>query len=85
MPHNNERPKILGREKIEMSSEFFKQPFVKRFMEKTSATQESISSFILQESHGDHVSVLPEGATILGSSKSCNVEVLCIGERVLTF
>ena len=31
------------------------------------------------ESHGDHVAVLPPGATLLATSRSCNVEVFALG------
>jgi len=40
---------------------------------------------VLQQSHGDHVSELPAGATLLASSESCGVEFYCIGEKALCF
>ena len=85
MPYNAERPKCLGREHIQLTDEFFEQAFVKRYMDKVGLTRETFPKLILQESHGDHVSELPVGATLLGYSESCNVEIYCIGDRALCF
>jgi len=85
MPYNSEKPKCLGREHVQLTDDFFEQGFVKRYMDKSGLTRETFPKLILQESHGDHVSELPEGATLLGFSASCNVEVYCIGDRALCF
>jgi len=85
MPRNEERPKCLGREHIQLTDEFFEQPFVKKYMAKTGLTRETFPNMVLQESHGDHVAELPEGATLLGTSESCKVEIYCIGDRALNF
>lgn len=85
MPYNAVTPKIIGREEIKPTDEFFEQPFVKRYMEKNLLTRDTFPKVILQESHGDHVVQLPEGGTLLANSASCGVEMYCIGERALCF
>lgn len=54
-------------------------------MEKNNYTKETLPNIVLQESHGDNVSILPTGATLLANSASCNVEFYSIGNRVLSF
>jgi len=54
-------------------------------MDKVGLTRDTFPKMILQESHGDHVAELPEGATLLGYSNSCNVEIYSIGDRALCF
>jgi len=54
-------------------------------MEKNNYTKENLPNIVLQESHGDNVSILPTGATLLASSDSTNVEFYSIGNRVLCF
>jgi GMP synthase-like glutamine amidotransferase len=39
----------------------------------------------LQQSHGDEVTSLPPGATLLGTSDTCEVEIFSIADRVLAF
>jgi len=85
MPYNSERPKCLGREWIQPTDEFYEQPWVKRYMENNSYERETFPKIVLQESHGDHVSEIPDGATLLASSESCNVEMYSIGDRALCF
>jgi GMP synthase-like glutamine amidotransferase len=47
MPYNPENPKCLGREHIQLTDEFFQQPFVIRFMEKNDLTRETFPRMIL--------------------------------------
>jgi len=47
MPHNPERPKCLGREHIQLTDEFFQQPFVIRYMEKNGLTRDTFPKLIL--------------------------------------
>lgn len=54
-------------------------------MEEHGFTRDNFPSVVLQESHGDNVTQLPEGATLLGYSDSCDVEIFSIGNRVLAF
>ena len=85
MPINPLRPKILGRELIISTNEFFEQRWVKKYMNDNELDKNTFPKIVLQESHGDHVKELPKGAALLASSASCNVEFYCIGERVLAF
>jgi len=85
MPYNAERPNIIGRELIQPTDEFYSQSWVQSFMTKNNYTMENFPKIVLQQSHGDHVSELPTGATLLASSESCGVEFYCIGERALCF
>jgi len=85
MPYNPEKPKVLGREHIKPTDDFFIQPWVKSYMAKHDLTEETFPKIVLQESHGDHVAELPEGATLLANSPSCGVEMYCIGNRALCF
>lgn len=83
MHMNPKRPKVLGREFINPTNEFFDQRWVKKYMNDKNLTRKNFPNIVLQESHGDHVKELPTGATLLANSGSCGVEIYCIGERVL--
>lgn len=85
MPINPLRPKVLGRELIVPTNEFYEQRWVKKYMNDKNLDRKSFPNIVLQESHGDHVKDLPKGATLLASSDSCKVEFYCIGDRVLAF
>jgi len=37
----------------------------------------------MQQSRGDHVVALPPAATLLGFSDTCNIEMFCVGARLL--
>jgi GMP synthase-like glutamine amidotransferase len=47
MPFNAERPKIIGREEIKPTDEFFEQGFVKRFMDNNQYTRETFPKIVL--------------------------------------
>jgi GMP synthase-like glutamine amidotransferase len=47
MPKNEETPKCLGREHIQLTDEFFHQSFVVRYMEKNGLTKETFPKMIL--------------------------------------
>jgi len=85
MPFDPVREKCLGREWVKPTEEFFEQDFVKKYMAEHNLAKDTLPRIILQESHGDHVVRLPEGATLLAFSDSCNVEVYSIKNRVLCF
>jgi len=85
MPMNPKRPKVLGRELINPTNEFFEQRWVKKYMNDKNLDRKNFPNIVLQESHGDHVKDLPTGATLLANSGSCGVEFYCIGERALAF
>eukprot|EP00347_Sterkiella_histriomuscorum_P013552 403364277 len=80
-----DRPKILGREQITFLDVFFEQPYVQSFMKKRGLTKETFPNIVLQESHGDNITKLPEGAIMIGSSESCEIEMYQIEDRVLAF
>jgi GMP synthase-like glutamine amidotransferase len=48
-------------------------------------TKEDVDRLYVCAVHGDHVSKLPEGAILHGSSLRTHNEIYTIGERVLCF
>jgi GMP synthase-like glutamine amidotransferase len=78
-----ERVKIIGRELIKVTADFFNLPYVQKFMKENSYTEETFPKIVMQQSHGDHVVKLPDSATLLGSSDTCNIEMFSIGTRLL--
>jgi len=80
-----DRPKILGRESIKLSESFFELAYVQKYMSDQGLTKDTFPTVVLQESHGDSVTKLPDNATLLGFSASCEVEIYGIGDRVLAF
>mmetsp|Transcript_31982 Transcript_31982/g.23645 ORF Transcript_31982/g.23645 Transcript_31982/m.23645 type:complete len:92 (-) Transcript_31982:163-438(-) len=73
----NGKPLFIGKEIIQVKSDFFDLPFVKRVISKP------IDELILHEVHGDHVTALPPGAKLFGSSETTNCELWTLGENVL--
>lgn len=47
MPYNPEKPKVIGRELMQPTDEFFEQPFVKRFMTKSGFTKDTFPNIVL--------------------------------------
>jgi GMP synthase-like glutamine amidotransferase len=47
MPYNAERPKIIGREEIKPTDEFFEQGFVKRFMDNNQLSRDTFPRLVL--------------------------------------
>lgn len=85
MPQRTVRHKVIGRELIDMTDEFYTQPWVLNYMARHNLTKKTFPKIVLQEAHSDHVAKLPQGATLLGTSASAQVEIYCIEDRALCF
>jgi len=71
------KPIFIGKETINIDQEFFKIPYVSSVV---STPQEQL---IIQEVHGDQVTVLPEKARLYGSSDRTPVELWTLGDNML--
>lgn len=47
MPPNPERPKIIGREQVKFTDEFYELDWVKRYMEKNDLTRDTLTDVTL--------------------------------------
>jgi GMP synthase-like glutamine amidotransferase len=65
-------------EEITLMKEFWDQPFVKTH--RTLCVKKP-KSLVVIKSHGDHITKLPEDATLLGSSETTKVEIFTVGDR----
>jgi GMP synthase-like glutamine amidotransferase len=60
------RPLYIGKETIELKDSFFELPYVKSQIGCVDAS--CLNPLYVNEVHGDHVTALPEGAVLHGSS-----------------
>lgn len=90
----NQLPIYIGKEVIEVREIFFDKIFVRHVIEDFIESQTDpghyrsqfkieLGSLIVHTVHGDHVSVLPQGATNLAYSDRTENEIWMIDERVL--
>lgn len=77
------RQKIIGREHIECTDDFFALPYIQKYMIEKGFTKQTMPEVVMQQSHGDHVCVLPPSATLLGFSSTCKIEMFSVGMRLL--
>jgi len=73
---------LMNREKIRFVNEF-KEKFVKDI--KLSEVTPDLDGMTMVECHGDNVEVLPEGATLYGTSEATPIEVWGFNDNVLAF
>jgi len=67
-------------EEITLKEEFFDQPYVRAHK---SLSERKPRALVVVKSHGDHITRLPEGSVLLGSSATTNVEIFAVGDRFL--
>jgi GMP synthase (glutamine-hydrolysing) len=67
-------------EHITLNDEFYDLPYVK---EHKSFYRRRPKKVIAVKSHEDHITKIPDEATLLGSSKTAKTEIYCIGDRFL--
>ena len=91
---SNQLQIFIGKETIELMSEFFEEPFVRSVIDEFVQTSENpqryfetlkeeLGSLIVHAVHRDHVSVLPLGAVKLGYSDRTDHEIWKMDDRVL--
>jgi GMP synthase-like glutamine amidotransferase len=76
-----ETPYLLGREEITLRPSFFELQATERLF--ASGNYERKDKITFHVSHAMEVSRLPEGATLLASSKTTDIELYSIGNRAL--
>jgi len=76
------KPMLMNREKITFMNGFNDQ-FVRKL--KQPHIPQNLEYMYIVECHGDNVEVLPDGATLYGTSESTPVEVFGIGNNILAF